>query len=96
MRVEVEPLPVRAAGRRPVHDAAERALEVLDRPHRDRVDHLLPELRVRVRRRQPVGGEHFQRTEVDAGKDLPVLIVLVDDGDVLADRARLHRLPRDA
>ena len=34
----------------PVHDPAERSFEVLDRAHRDRIDHLLAELRARRRK----------------------------------------------
>ena len=68
-----------------MHDAAERALEVLDRAHRDRVDHLLAELRAAVGRRQAVLREHLGSVEVDRRMERRAAFVLVDDEDVLAD-----------
>ena len=84
---------VRVPGRRPVHDSAERAFEVLDRAHRDRVDHLLTELRTAVGRGQAVLGEHLGRVEVDRRKQRRAFFVLVDDEDVLARGSRLELFP---
>ena len=81
---------------RPVHGAAEGALEVADRPHRDRVDHLLPELRVAVGRRQPVLREEVRIVEVDRRMQRLASLVLVDDRDVFARRPGLELLPGDA
>ena len=58
--------------RRPERDAAERLLEMPDRRHRDRVDHLLMELRVRLRRRQAVLGEHALVVQVDRLVETPL------------------------
>ena len=51
--------------RRPQHAAPEGVLEVLDRPHRHRVHHLLVELRVGFGRREPALGEQGAIVEVD-------------------------------
>ncbi len=71
-------------------DAAERPLEVLDRGHRDGVDHLLVELRVRLRGRQAVLRQQVRMVEIDRVVEDAAGRIDVDDLDVFADRARLE------
>ena len=81
----------RSAGRRPQGQASERALEVFDRPHRDRVDHLLMELRVGFRRRAARPATRrwgwLRSTRRVAA---PARRIDVDDLEILADRTRLR------
>ena len=61
-----------------------------DRRHRDRVDHLLVELRVALRRRQAVLRHDRAVVQVDRRVEAPLGRIVVDDLEVLADRAGLE------
>jgi hypothetical protein len=81
--------------RRPQHPAPQGVLEVLDRPHRHRIHHLLVELRARLRRREPVLGEQGAVVEVDGRVEAAARGVVVDHVQVVAARPGLElRLPR--
>ena len=75
------------APRRPKRNAAERLLEMLDGLHRDRVDHLLMELRVCLRWAQARSAREVRVIEVDRGVAAATRGVDVDDFDIFADRA---------
>ena len=78
--------------RRPERHAAERALEMADRRHRHRIHHLLVELRIGLRRRQPVLRQQLGVIKIDRGIDRIAGGVDVDHLDILADRPGLELL----
>ena len=78
---------------RPERHAPERPLEVPNRGHGDRVDHLLVELRIGLRRQQAVLREQVWVVEVHRSVDHVAGGIAVHDLDVLADRPGLKRLP---
>jgi hypothetical protein len=102
VRVDAEPVdelvPVadlaRAIAMRPEHAPSERELEVAHRRHGDGVDELLVELRVSLVGIEPVGADvvlEVHRIVVRLARR-----IVVDDLDVLADRADAELLPRHA
>src|SRR6266545_1010889 len=77
---------VRVRPRAPEDGATEGALEVLDRPHRHGIDHLLVELRVALRRGPAILGEQARVVEVDGLVPLARGVHVVN-GEILADRS---------
>ena len=104
VRVDAQPsheLPVVLAFRpphapiSPERLAAKGTLKVLDRGHRDRVDHLLVKLGIRLGRRMPVSRKKVRIVEVDRIVEDAARRVDVDDLDVFPDRAGLELFPGD-
>ena len=79
-----------AKTRRPQRAAPERVFETFDRPHRDRVAHLLMELRIALRRGQAVHSEDVIMVEIHRGITATARRIDVDDFDIFADRSRLE------
>src|SRR5262245_47695027 len=89
----VAQLDVRELARRPERQPPERPLEVADRSHRDRVDHLLMELWIALRRRQTVLREDVRIVQVDRRVEAAAGRIAVNDLEILADRPGLQRVP---
>ena len=75
---------------------AEGPLERADGPHGHRVHHLLVEMGVAVRWREPVLSQQVRPVQVHRFVELLPVLVLVHDLDVFARRPRLELLPREA
>jgi hypothetical protein len=67
-------------------NAAQRTLEVADGSHRDRIDHLLVELRIALGRRQAVLSEKIWIVEIDRRIGHVACGIDIDHLDVLAHR----------
>jgi hypothetical protein len=80
---------------RPERLAAEGTLKMLDRGHRDRVDHLLVKLGIRLRWGKPVSREKVWVVKLDRVVKDAARWVDVDDLDVFPDRAWGEVFPGD-
>ena len=89
-------MPIGVAAATTERYAPEGPLEVADRGHRHRVDHLLVELRVALGRREAVLGQEERVVQVDRLVELLARRVVVDDLEVFADGTGLQRLPVDS
>ena len=89
----------------PSDRSSQGTFERTDRPHRDRVDHLLVRLEIHLGRLEPARQQDVRRVEIDSRvghrRLRPVAeldaaaVVLVDDRHEAADRPRLEGLVRD-
>jgi hypothetical protein len=80
----------------PERPAAKRKLEVLDGGHRDRVGHLLVELRVALGGSVPLLSKEFRAVEINRSVRAATRGIDVHDLDILADRSGFELFPADA
>ena len=79
-------------GQRPEHRPPERALEVADRVHGHREDHLLVELRVALGRRQTVLRQEPGMVGIERLIERAAMLVVIDDLEVFVRRSETDRV----